>query len=441
MNMQQKNHFALIKSSFLAIFLATIILTITACKPIVRNPPSQGNSQPVETATTPVEQQEDIAILTHIDGTATIEAATTSRRTLGLMRLFQATPTAFQLLRDGTQIRVEEGGTVTVVCFNNHIYRVRGPGTVIVSGSSCNSGSQLPTGVATHVTPDNGRVVRCDPNTGVCRLEGEAREKEADYGDIPIILTPRNTSLLDVQPETNIVWVNVPESFEYVFSLSSFNAYPEITLDAEQLECFDDEMAVPGQICTTPWPEEWTFEPGNTYFLEIAVREDIVSPLRASEKSALKMLTVDERETLMDTLSALESLDVDDITKHILRAGVFADHELYGDAIVAYEAALAEQPVAILYVALGDLYRAIDLNRYAFRAYNNALDLLAQGPDDLMIRAAAQFGQGQVEYSRLNFQNAEPHFEAAVELYAEAGGMDGLAASEMALAETRQRLP
>jgi len=116
-------------------------------------------------------------------------------------------------------------------------------------------------------------------------------------------------------------------------------------------------------------------------------------------------------------------------------------NELYAQAIATYEPMLVTQPASVLHVTLGDLYREIDLQRYAFAAYQAALVLLNAGEDDLAVRAAAEFGMGQVEYSRGNFKEAEQHYEKAIALYLNIDAPTELQAVQQALVETKERLP
>jgi tetratricopeptide (TPR) repeat protein len=133
-------------------------------------------------------------------------------------------------------------------------------------------------------------------------------------------------------------------------------------------------------------------------------------------------------------------LQLDTVTTDLLLAGLYASADIVAEAIPRYERVLESQPTPALYNTLGDSYRAVDLQRYAFLAYQAALALLAQGTNDPAVEAAAEFGMGQVERSRMNFVQAEQHFARAVELYTQIGAQDELLSAQSALEETRRHI-
>jgi tetratricopeptide (TPR) repeat protein len=333
-------------------------------------------------------------------------------------------------------MQVGAGGRAGFVCANGYACGVSGPSTVVVNAATCNSGYPLPGNGPEYVRPDNGRTRSYDGSTVI---EGETRERESDYGQIPVIYSPRNTTLLTMTPE--LAWVEASSASEYVLSLSGLDAFADVTLTVDELVCNDDERSAPNRICTHPWPSEWTLTAGQRYFLTINARTGIASPLRPSEPSALRTLDGEAAAQVQATASEFAAIQTDPLTPRLLLGGLYAEHQLYADAIAAYEVAVAVQPSPQSYVTLGDLYLGTDLQRFAFAAYQQALDLLAtEQLDDPAVTAAAEFGIGLVYYSRANYKEAEPHFVTAVELYRQFGAEEEQLAAEYALEETRRRL-
>lgn len=397
------------QGSMLLVLLTALIL-LTACEmPTPISPASTPLSAPVG---------QEIAFITHVGGAANNAYA------------------AFQSLHEGEEVNVPQGGSVTIVCQNGYVYRIVDGTTVVITNQRCESGQSLPNDEEQRVAPDQGRIVN---NEGSLELEEGARDRESDYGRIPVILDPRNTTLAELTP--TITWIGLDDALEYELSLSALAPLPTVVLDAAAVTCQPDERFGATQACSVAWPQDqWPLEPGERYFLTISARLDFAGPLRPSERSALRTLPVDEAEALQSKQTAIEALDIDEVTRSLLAAGTYAKYQLFGDAIRAYEEALALQPVPLVYVTLGDLYRQIELNRYAFEAYQTALDLTDEG-QDLSVHAAAEYGIGLVLYSRSNFAEAETHFATALDIYRQAGADEEVAMTETALAKTKKRIP
>lgn len=418
--------------------LIVMLLLMASCSIQPPTPQSvPGPTPPQQTSTS----EQPIAFLTYVSGDVTIKTPMAQRRFSGLLAPTlqqqnndQAQP--FQPLYSGTTVSCGANGNATMVCANNYAYQVPSKTTVTVNEASCNTGQSLPPQSAQSVEPHNGRVLN---NNGSAILESEPREKESDYGQLPIILSPRNSSLLDFTP--SITWVDVSEALEYELSLSGLASFDNIVFSTNEVTCIEDGRTAPNRICTHAWPTTWPLEPEQRYFLTVSARTGIASPLRPSESSALRTLSADEVKAVAEEGKALIDLDLDPVTKQLLLGGLYARHALSTTAIAAYAEVVAMQPSPIPYVALGDLYLSVDLQRFAFLAYQQALDLLtAAQRDDPAVTASAEFGIGLVYYSRANYKEAEPHFVAAVEHYRQLGAAEEQSVAEHALEETSKRL-
>ncbi len=401
----------------------------TVSEPEATAPPPPSPSSKATGATTSEPARTGLtALLTQVHGEVTI-----SEESGGM---YPARPT--QVLRSGARVQVPAGAHVGLICADDHFLELTHEGDWQVTEAACGEGRELPSGTYQSMVPKAGRILDLE---GVKAVEAKTKEKEGDYGSIPVILNPRNAALLALEPELR--WVEVNSAIEYVLSLSGMTSFDEITVDASQLTCVDDPLAAPNRICSLPWPaSEWPLEPGQRYFLTVAARRGVAEKLRSSEKSVLRTLTEETAREVEAEVAGIEALPLDEVTQDLLLAGVYAGQGLYGDAVDAYERALAAQPSPAVYVALGDVHSEMALYRWAFEAYRKAVMLLPEGEDDPSVHAAAEFGLGRVYYNYAdNFSEAAKHFEAAVRLYEEGGAAEWQEAAQRALEEAERRLP
>jgi hypothetical protein len=368
------------------------------------------------------------ALLTQVRGQVTISDEGGTTRPAGPM----------QVLRPGTRVQVPSGARLGLICADDHFVELTAGGEWQLSEAACGEGRELPTGTYQHMLPKAGRILDLE---GSREVEAKTKEKEGDYGRIPVILSPRNTSLLELTPELR--WVEVDGAIEYVISLSGMTAFEEISVAAEELGCEEHPLTGSNRICSLAWPaSEWPLEPGQRYFLAVGARRGVAEDLRLSEKSALRTLAEEAAGEVEAAVSGIEALPLDAVTHDLLLAGLYARQGLYGDAADAYEQALAGQPSPAVYVALGDVYSEMALYRWAFEAYREALQVLSEDEDGPSVRAAAEFGLGRVYYNYADdFAEAAKHFEAAAQMYEEAGAAEWLGRAQKALKEAQKRSP
>lgn len=380
---------------------------------------------------------EPIAVLTSVKGQVTVERSQ-ARRLPGL-----AAPSAqgggwavpYQPLYLGTSLYLAPDAGVTMVCFNDYYLAIQGQTTVSVSYQNCQTGTRLPQGYGRSVRPGGDGRIRASSGSFV--WEEPAREAEGDYGRIPVILAPRNTALLEREPPLR--WTGVSGALEYVLSMSGPEAFVDQQIDVEDLSCVEDARAAPGLLCSLPWPSgAWTLQEGKTYFLTVSARISLASALRASDTSVLKPLTAEQATQLSSRIADLQALDLDPTTRDVLLGGLYVEHGIYNQAIEAYERALKAQTVPVLYLAVGDAYREVELNRPAYTAYKVALDLLGEDGEKAQ-RAAIEYGIGQIEFAGMNYAEAAKHFGLSVDLYRDLEAIEFLQAAQTGLDEATKR--
>ncbi len=357
---------------------------------------------PTPTPSPAVSVNEEIAVLTRVEGQVTRLDVNGNSQPVQ----------AFTTLAEGDRLQLAENAHVTVICFADYYFTVDVAGEVAVTQERCAAGTGMPTGSALRVKPDSGRIVLIGDSLA---LEEQARERESDYGNIPIILSPRNTSLLDFAPA--ISWVAVEGALEYQLSLSGLSSFDDVVLDTSAVICAEELDVTGSRVCSAAWPDGWALEPGQRYFMTVSARTGIASPLRESEASALRTLDEEQMKSVQAEINTIYELGLDEGTEASLLAPIYVASNLNSQAISAYAQVINLQPTPLLYLALGDLYREINLQRYAFDAYQHSLDLLDASEDNLLVRAAAEFGIGQVYYAQQNFDEAEKHFKFALEIY------------------------
>jgi len=396
-----------------------LVLTVTTCgnNAAAPTPGASAGSTPAAVIS---------AVITQVHGTVTIAensaAGQSVRRALPM-----------QILRLGATLTIPTSGQVGLICSNERWISLTGEAAWQLTEAACSSGRPLPPGSYGNLAPETGRIRSVDTSKV---LESSTRERERDYGAIPVVLSPRNTSLMNPRPD--IRWTAVEQAVEYQVELTGPNTVAPIVIDANKLACAPAKDS-PLATCSLAFPAHWhALDPGKTYFFVVSARLGVASPWRKSEATVTKILPQDQAERVTAEVTAIRSLTLDEMTYDLLLGSTYAQHGLYDDTIAAYEHALAAQPAPAIYVGLGDVYRAIKLYRFAFANYTAALKRL--DPNDLAVRAAAEFGIGQVYYTYMDYQQALPHFQQAAQLYAQLGLMTERDAAAKAAAEAQQRI-
>jgi tetratricopeptide (TPR) repeat protein len=379
-----------------------------------------------------------IARLTYFTGDVSVDEPTASVRPPGLLKLIAPyqlqhmqtpqtpqRPRPMQGLADGARVNVSAGGSATVVSFDNHV-RTVDPGSQTVNKQWTKSGQKLP---STSCQQTTGTV--CQQSRNAVAFQPE-KDRESDYGNFPVILSPRGDRLFDLQPV--IQWVAMNNARDYKLQLDS----NILKVSAADVVCAAEESETSDLVCSIAWPAAWQLEPDKRYSLVVAARRKVDEEWRMADKSSktsFRTLDTETAQHLQDDIVATRALGLDPLTEKLVLASLFVSHTVQSQAILLYEEIARQTPAAALYNTLGDLYRQIELQRYAIRAYNAGLSLLDNGEDDPPVRATAQFGIGQAEFSRQRYHQAEPYFTEAVALYAQMPVQEEYAAAEYALGQ------
>ncbi|HEV3460099.1 MAG TPA: tetratricopeptide repeat protein, partial [Thermoanaerobaculia bacterium] len=253
------------------------------------------------------------------------------------------------------------------------------------------------------------------PRSGALLLELETRN--VDIGPGPVLLSPRDTAVMDTHPR--LVWTRVAEAAEYEITIRG-PVGAAIRLAAGEAGC--GRGAGPWRdldVCSWQPSGKWpALEPGRPVFLKLGFRAAVRAPLRqAREVFRVQLLDPGERLVVEEELRQVSSLGIDSGSRLLLAAGVYARAGLHYDAIVAYDAALQAQEMPEVRVTLGDLFSTLGLTALAERQYRRVLD----HTPERTTQAAAELGLGQVTYLRTLYDDARSHFERARDLYSALG--------------------
>ena len=346
------------------------------------------------------------AVLTQIEGQVTL--ASKSRAEFLSVR----TAAQRQVIRRGEMIHVPAGAQVTLICSTETLVSLTGPGNWVLDATACGRGLPLPESSYRNLAPYAGRIL---PKDGALLLELETRYVDVGLG--PILLTPRNTAVMDPRPR--FVWTRVPEAVEYEIELRG-PVGKSIRVAADELHCGRGsgpwhDLDVCSWAPSGKWP---ALEPEKPVNLRIGYRQTLAASLRqVREAYKINLLSVNDQRSVQKSLRQIATLPMDKASRLLLTAGAYAQGGLYADAIATYNEALQAQEIPEARVTLGDLYLTIGLTALADREYHQVL----AGTPDPAAQAAAEIGLGQVTYFRKLFSEAQAHFERARELYAALG--------------------
>jgi hypothetical protein len=346
------------------------------------------------------------AVLTRIDGQVTLSAPSRAEPP-SIRRAAQR-----QVLRRGEIVHVPPGAQMTLICSTERLVSLTGPRDWVLDATACGQGLPLPESSYRNLTSYAGRIL---PRNGALLLELETRNVETGLG--PILLSPRDTAVIDAYPR--FVWTRVPDAVEYEIELRG-PVETSIRILAADLPCGPGSGPWRGvEVCSwTPsgkWP---ALEPEKPLFLKLGSRQTLAASMRQVRQAyKIQLLSAADQQRVRASLDRIAALPLDQASRLLLTAAAYTHSGLVADAIAAYDEALSDQEMSEARVTLGDLYLNSGLIPQAEREYGRVL----AGAPDSAARAAAELGLGQVSWCRKRFSDAREHFERASRLYADLG--------------------
>lgn len=337
----------------------------------------------------------------------------------------------YQVIPPNATLTVPPGGVAVLVCSTDFQILLARPTEWQLTRDNCAGGSALEAGRFLRVTPRAGRL---RPIGALMVVEHNSRGGGAL--NAPLLLSPRNTSVLDGRP--SLRWTAVSSASEYQIELSGRPGSFRQHFAAADLDCAPD----PGgwgeiRVCVVPYPAEWPeLTAGQRYFLAVGARQGITSRFHELPSGRqLRRLSSEQSRDIAKAVTDVRGSPLAESARWVTLAGIYADSELFTDAITAYRRALVLAPVPELRVALGDVYLRVGLPGLAEPCYRRA----AGSSDGPGITAAVAFGLGRSHLIRRRYREALDFFRRAQDGYDQLGLGDEaeLAAQQAAVAEDR----
>jgi tetratricopeptide (TPR) repeat protein len=233
-------------------------------------------------------------------------------------------------------------------------------------------------------------------------------------------------------------WTALKEASRYRISLNGPTPL-RIDLKPEDVAFTDEGTArLIRRVCSLTWPAERAdLVPGAAYFIEVQARRGIAGPWVGTEEAhRFEILEEKPAEGVHQRVEEIRRLAVDDFTRDLLTAGIYAQEGLFMDAIDFYARLVDVSDIPELKVTLGDLYQVVGLHRQAGASYQQVIER-EPGSE---ARAAAELGLGRL-YAVWNMhQRALEHFECARAMFIELGFPTEAEAVEKESAKSRRKV-
>ncbi len=222
-------------------------------------------------------------------------------------------------------------------------------------------------------------------------------------GDIPVVLSPRNTRLLNPRPVLR--WLPTPGATLYKVTVRG----PNVNWSGEvsgktELQYPDNAPAL---------------SPGTSYKVTVAA-----GGRSSDEETApglgFSVLKTDEAQLVRDAEGRIRALGLGDVPTRLLIANLYASQGLNAEAIEIWEALVKATREPAVVRSLGEMYLRVGLNRLAEARYLEAL-ALSQTAGDVEGQAAAQNALGQIYEVFGNKAEAIQRSQKAIEWYQKLG--------------------
>lgn len=297
-------------------------------------------------------------------------------------------------LRQGSLLRLGQGGSVTISCSDGRARTWRTPG---VSGL---------TQVCPSPRPISGRIIT--PRNG--------------GRDVPYAILPRATAILSNKP---MLWWNAATGanrFTLIVRGRGLNWTKQV----------NKSEVCRGQICEFAYPGEPALQAGASYRLVIEAENGRSSAEETTAGLGFRLLNSTEVNEVNQSIELVKAQNLPDLSEVLALADVYISYNLIAEAIQTLEAVPQAEKTAAIHRQLGDLYRGIGLPSEAEVQYRAAIAQATNHPFDLV---AAQLGLGEVSFSLNRRNDAIQLLRAAKTGYARLGDIEQVEVLERRLAE------
>jgi len=345
-----------------------------------------------------------------------------------------ATPDAV-LLRVRGEVRLQQAitGWVTPASFGDYLWR----GDVIVTGQNAQAEAVCSDGESVHVLSSQSVIITCggipDPVYQRVIVRIHSRQIEAlpvnrfgppESGNVPVVLSPRNTWLTEGRPE--IRWRAVEGADDY-----------QVTVLGPKGELW--RAAV--QETELPYPRaQPALETGGSYLIQVTAEMGPAEQSQPSKEVLVTVLSAADAGRVHQFEAHVEALGLAAESARFLLAAYYADQKLYDAATVELVSLAKETCSPLVHRLLADVYLAVGLDGEASQSYQEAYRL-AQGQGDWLVLAEVEVGLGHIAYAAKDFENALSHYQAALILYRKLGLESDAETVTKFVANTEARFP
>ena len=265
-------------------------------------------------------------------------------------------------------------------------------------------------------------------------LEMPSRNDDGVPQDIPKVISPRYTALLEAPVEIRFTEVKDATAYEIGFFIVDDQQH---RVRMEDLKCAHDNMSPSARrVCSYPWPEDFHLEPRELHYLTVKARIDIAQWSESSDpKNLLTVLDSEKAAEIRSRRDRIAALPEE--SRRLLEAGIARDAQLYSEAINEYRRILRHRQNPQDLLDLGDLYRAVELDGFALASYRAVLKLKGQ-PE---LKAAAHLGLGLAHFALKEDKEALRHAHRTLRLSRRHGWEDETALACRILEKLKEPCP
>lgn len=338
------------------------------------------------------------------------------------------------LIPAGSTVTLKAGETLELLCSTEHLVFLAGPSRWRLDTPNCRRGRRQPLGTFRSVIPEAGRLVRFGDGLAL-----EMTTRNPDQRNVPILLAPRNTALLDPAPQ--IVWADVPSAIQYKLELRSLGTMEtrSVVVEPGEAHCGEANDSWPlTAVCSLPWKSlELSTSPlEGVAYLSVGARLTLGEHwFQENQPARIEWLSASRRLQFLFLLQHLPAREAP-LLRAIVDARRSIEFGLHDRARRRLVEALKTRRVTVLEITLGDLYLQVDLPRHAAASYRQA----SANPSSVETSAEASFGLGRALYALARYEAAREQFARATALFDEAGLSTGRLAAANAVALATERL-
>jgi hypothetical protein len=345
---------------------------------------------------------------------AATPAASGSQRALALPNMIVQAEGEVNLRRPGWADFVPAGfGTVVVP---GDLIRVASGGSAAVF---CGAAAEWAKGAASLAADGTEHGVPC-PSGRPRRPWSDVAALRAEIGsDLPHIISPRNTALLDSRPP--LQWQPLEGASSYTVSLVSDDG--------------QERAPVKAQAALLDWPESWApLQPDATYVL-VAAAGDRRSDAGPEGNTGLGFWLLPDKDAaaIHEQEKQLRSAGLTDSAATLLVAGLYMQAGLRAEAAQMYAGIAGAQNSPAVQLALGQAYLEMGAAGQARSAFEQGASA-AQAAEQSEFEAAALVGIGLAMRLLQDDAGARQALQGASTIYTRIGDRDGAAQVQELLA-------